>query len=99
YGGHEVARAKALITGILASGCLVIAANAKDTQRINPGNPQGGPTILQPQRAPRASGAPSIQTAPPPCFLNCGSSVGSTSCLVGQTCNCSCNRQPICQCR
>lgn len=33
------------------------------------------------------------------CSLSCGANSGSANCTASQTCDCSCNRQPICQCR
>jgi hypothetical protein len=33
------------------------------------------------------------------CSLNCGTNSGSAQCSANQTCDCSCNRQPICECR
>ena len=33
------------------------------------------------------------------CSKDCGMSSGSTTCDDNQTCDCACNRQPICQCR
>jgi hypothetical protein len=42
---------------------------------------------------------PSLAQGTRNCSLNCGSNSGSTQCSANQTCDCSCNRQPICQCR
>jgi hypothetical protein len=33
------------------------------------------------------------------CSKDCGMSSGSTTCNDNQSCDCACNRQPICECR
>jgi hypothetical protein len=33
------------------------------------------------------------------CSKDCSMSSGSTTCNDNQTCDCACNRQPICECR
>src|SRR5262249_15585259 len=33
------------------------------------------------------------------CSKDCGATSGSANCTANQTCDCACNRQPICQCR
>jgi len=33
------------------------------------------------------------------CQMRCGGKSGSTICSDSQTCDCSCNRQPICECK
>lgn len=43
--------------------------------------------------------SPLLRTADRNCSKDCGSNSGSASCKENETCDCSCNRQPICQCR
>ena len=33
------------------------------------------------------------------CSKDCGTTSGSVDCTANQTCDCACNRQPICECR
>lgn len=82
-----------LAASILALCIALVSQNghAKDYQTLLAG-------MTTPGQATNMSRIPSIVRGAA-CSKDCGANSGSANCTSNQTCDCACNRQPICQCR
>lgn len=67
---------------------------AVQNKMIGPSNNQSSSSSI----IPKLLGIGSANAAQS-CSTTCGGSSYSASCSGNQTCDCSCNRQPVCQCR
>lgn len=79
---------------LLAVSLLCGSASASDSYRLKVAN---GVQYLDLGSVSKYSPVQKISSRV--CSKDCGANSGSATCKENETCDCACNRQPICQCR
>jgi hypothetical protein len=83
------------LTASVFALCLVLgmsgSSTAKDYQTLFA-------SIANPGQSTNMSRIPSV-VKNAACSKDCGANSGSANCKSNETCDCACNRKPICQCR
>lgn len=96
--------------GLAIALCLALVVVASTSAFSNDQASDRSSPLLQQQLADESTlmslEEPAVVAAAPdhvaafPCSQDCGDgNKGSTMCQDGESCDCSCSRQPICQCR